>query len=85
MDRAGNGTFRIKSEHEKEGKAGQSLDQTENKSYHQCIMNRNRNSRELRARDGRMGSLIFGGMMRFRRQINYAMIPTYDNNKFKVD
>ena len=79
MDRAGNGTFRIKSEHETEGKAGQSLDQTENKSYHQCIMNRNHT---ISASDGLAD---FGGMMRFRGQINYAMIPTYDNNKFKVD
>ena len=31
------------------------------------------------------GLVDFGGMMRFRGQINYAMIPTYDNNKVKVD
>ena len=31
------------------------------------------------------GLVYFGGMMRFRGQINNAMIPTHDNNKFKVD
>ena len=31
------------------------------------------------------GLVDFGGIMRFRGQINNAMIPTYDNNKFKVD
>ena len=31
------------------------------------------------------GLVDFGGMMRFGGQINNAMIPTYDNNKFKVD
>ena len=31
------------------------------------------------------GLVDFGGMMRFRGQINNAMIPTHDNNKFKVD
>ena len=42
MDHAGNGTLRIKSEHETAGKAGQSLDQTENKSYHQCTLRKDR-------------------------------------------
>ena len=31
------------------------------------------------------GLVDFGGMMRFRGQINNAIIPTYDNTKFKVD
>ena len=31
------------------------------------------------------GLVDFGGMMRFRGHKNNAIIPTYDNNKFKVD
>ena len=31
------------------------------------------------------GLVDFGRMMRFRGQINNAMIPTHDNNMFEVD